>query len=198
MNIYLSRHGQTNLNKTHLMQGRSDEPLNETGIAQARTMRKKLLDAEPGLHFDAVYSSTLKRAITTASIVGNVPESEIIKDPRIVEADFGKYEKKPYGMLGPFMTLYWRLPEVFPAPRTVETIDSMVERSHSFLRDLEKQNYENVLVTCHGGILRAMFGYMEGRKNGIIWRPKPLNCEIRVYEYQNGSRRFLRKYSADT
>ena len=35
MKIYLTRHGQTDWNKQHLMQGRSDLPLNETGRLQA-------------------------------------------------------------------------------------------------------------------------------------------------------------------
>ena len=38
MKIWLTRHGQTNLNKSRLMQGRTDEPLNENGIRQAREM----------------------------------------------------------------------------------------------------------------------------------------------------------------
>ena len=46
MKIWLTRHGQTNLNKKRLMQGLTDEPLNETGIAQARGMREKLLRQE--------------------------------------------------------------------------------------------------------------------------------------------------------
>ena len=42
-----------------------------------------------------------------------------------------------------------------------------------------------------------MFGYMEGVKKGYIWRPKPLNCEVRIYESDGGRRQFLAKYSAD-
>ena len=42
-----------------------------------------------------------------------------------------------------------------------------------------------------GGIIRALRGYLEERKNGIKWRPKPKNCEIRVYEYKNGRHKFL-------
>ena len=49
----------------------------------------------------------------------------------------------------------------------------MVKRSQSFLKELEKQNYENVLIVCHGGIIRSLCGYLEDRKNGIKWRPKP-------------------------
>ena len=33
--LYIIRHGQTELNTKMLMQGRSDHPLNETGLSQA-------------------------------------------------------------------------------------------------------------------------------------------------------------------
>ena len=179
MKIWLVRHGQTDLNRARLMQGRTDMPLNETGIRQAEEAAKAVRD----ISFDAVYASPLNRAVRTASIISGMPEEKINTDGRLIETDFGKYEKRPYHLLGLGMTLYWALPEVFPAPRTVETIASMVRRSSSFLRDLEKQSFENVLVSCHGGIIRALCGYLEGRPKGILWRPKPHNCEFRIYEY---------------
>ena len=182
MKIWLTRHGQTNLNRAHLMQGRTDEPLNETGIGQARAAREKLLSLHEGLRFDAVYASPLRRAVLTGSIIGGVREEEIRIDGRLIEADFGIYEKKKYWMLSPAMTLYWTLPEYFPAPRTVESTSDMIRRAHGFLAALERMDYENVLVACHGGILRVLCGYMEERPNGLKWRPKPHNCEIRVYE----------------
>ena len=76
MKIWITRHGQTNLNQAHLMQGLTDEPLNETGIAQAREARKQIGD----IRFDAVYTSPLDRAIVTGTIIGNVPREEIITD----------------------------------------------------------------------------------------------------------------------
>ena len=189
MIIYLTRHGQTNLNKARLMQGLTDEPLNETGLAQARAMREKIGD----VHFDAVYASPLNRAVMTGAIIGGVDPSEVITDPRIIEADFGVYEKKKYYLMGPAMTLYWTLPEIFPAPRSVETTASLRERSSSFLRELEEKNYGTVLVACHGGIMRALSGYLEDRKNGLVWRPKPHNCEVRVYETVDGRHRIIEK-----
>ncbi len=178
MKIWVTRHGQTNLNLKKLMQGLVDEPLNETGILQAKAAHEKVKD----IKFDAVYASPLDRAVETASIIAGVDRSEVITDKRIIETDFGKYDKCSYYKMGPAMTLYWALPEIFPAPKSVESIGSMVERSSSFLKELEKKDYDNVLVVCHGGIIRAICGYLEDRKNGIKWRPKPHNCEIRVYE----------------
>lgn len=187
MKIYVTRHGQTKLNEKKLMQGLTDEPLNETGRSQAQAAREKMGD----VHFDAVYASPLDRAIETASIISGFDRKDIIIDERIIETDFGKYEAKSYYKMGPAMTLYWALPEVFPAPKSVETIASMVARTSSFLKELEAQNYENVLVVCHGGIIRSICGYLEDRPSGIKWRPKPHNCEFRIYESLNGVHKSL-------
>ncbi|MDO4647087.1 MAG: histidine phosphatase family protein [Eubacteriales bacterium] len=187
MKIWLTRHGQTRLNKEKRMQGLTNEPLNETGIQQAKAARKRVGDVQ----FDAVYASPLDRAILTGSIIGNVPKEQIIVDPRLIETDFGKYEQRKYSHMGLRMWSYWALPEIIPAPKSVETIASMVERSSSFLKELEEKEYENVLVACHGGIMRALTGYLEERSNGIAWRPKPQNCEIRVFEVKDGKHRFV-------
>ena len=187
MKIWVTRHGQTRLNKMKLMQGRLDEPLNDTGRAQAKAARAKIGD----IKFDAVYSSPLDRAQETATILGNVKRDELIIDERIIEVDFGKYERAHYYKMGPAMTLYWMYPEIFRAPKTVEPVKSMVERTSSFLKELEQKDYENVLIVCHGGIIRAICGYLEDRKNGIKWRPKPRNCEIRVYEVNGKGHTFV-------
>lgn len=187
MKIWVTRHGQTNLNKKELMQGLTDEPLNDEGIAQALCVRKML----DGVKFDAVYSSPLKRALKTAEILSGLTEVDIKTDDRIIEVNFGKYEMRNYKHLGPWMSLYWLWPEVIPAPPSVENIRNMAVRSASFLKELETKDYENVLIVCHGGIIRALCGYLEGRKHGIKWRPRPLNCEVRVYECHDGKHTFL-------
>ncbi len=187
--IWLTRHGQTKYNYQKLMQGRTDEPLNETGIKQAQDARAKIGD----IHFDAVYASPLDRAVTTGAIIGGINKDEVIIDERLIETDFGRYELKKYYLMGPAMTLYWALPEVFPAPKSVESVASMVERSSSFLKELEQKEYENVLIACHGGIIRALSGYLSDKANGIVWRPKPHNCEIRIYESKGGTHTFIEK-----
>lgn len=192
MEIWLARHGRTGLNNQRLMQGHLDEPLDDTGRAQARQTRRMIGE----VRFDAVYSSPLIRAEETAAIIGGVGTDEIIIDSRLIEVDFGPYEGCSYNRLGPAMSLYWALPEIFPAPRGVETVQAMVARASSFLEDLRQKDYGRVLVTSHGGILRALNGCLAGRRNGLMWRPRMRNCEIRVYacEPDGGRYRLLRRY----
>ena len=190
MKIWIARHGQTDLNKRKMMQGLTDCPLNERGLEQARQSRRNIGD----IHFDAVYASPLKRAQQTAAIIGNVDISEIIVDPRIIETDFGVYEKRRYYAMGLPMTFYWALPKIFPVPPTVERIESMKERAASFLCEVESKDYENVLVACHGGIMRALCGYLDEAPDGLRWK-RMKNCEIRVYEYKDGKHTFLKSYS---
>ena len=190
MNIWITRHGQTDYNKARIMQGRHDIPLNKTGIRQAENARKLIKN----ISFDAVYSSPLIRAVSTAAILGGIPESDVIKDERIIETNFGKYEARNYNKLGPTMTLFWTFPELFSPPEGVESIPSMIRRSRDFMCELESKDYKNVLIVCHGGIIRVLCGYLEDRKNGIKWRPRPKNCEIRVYRSVNGRHSFLRAY----
>lgn len=191
MKIWVTRHGKTDLNAKKLMQGLTDAPLNEIGIQQARDARKLIGD----ITFDAVYSSPLERAVMTGSIIGNVSRDKVILDPRIIEMNFGRYELCSYYHLGAAMSLYWIFPDIFPAPDTVETMESMVSRVTDFFRELEQKDYTNVLLSSHGAIMRILCGYLCDRPNGISGRLLPKNCEIRVFDSSAPKHTYLKSYS---
>lgn len=188
MYIWITRHGQTDLNKERRMQGRIDEPLNETGIRQAEIARQ-LTD---NIKFDAVYSSPLVRAVSTAAIIADIDQDDVITDERITEMDFGKYEGCKYIKMGLKMSAFWILPELIPAPTGVESIASLTARTSNFLKELEHKNYNNVLVVCHGATTRALSGYLTNRRSGIMWRPQPRNCEMRIFKSYDGKHKLIK------
>ena len=96
--IYIIRHGQTEQNNRHLLAGRGDYVLNDTGIQQARDAGEWLRERD--IRFDTVYSSPLFRARHTAQLVA--PGMEILVDERLIETDFGKYEGRNYRKLWHF------------------------------------------------------------------------------------------------
>ena len=55
MKIYFARHGQTDWNTLGKVQGTTDIPLNENGIAQAQLLCKNL--EEKDISFEKIYTS---------------------------------------------------------------------------------------------------------------------------------------------
>ena len=66
-NLILLRHGQSEWNKLNLFTGFTDVDLTDQGCAEAKAAGRVL--KEQGYRFDAVFTSTLKRAIETAEII---------------------------------------------------------------------------------------------------------------------------------
>ena len=62
MRILITRHGQTDWNLEHKVQGKADIDLNETGKKQAEETREKLWNEK----IDLIICSPLKRAKQTA------------------------------------------------------------------------------------------------------------------------------------
>ena len=86
--LYIIRHGQTDWNVGHRLQGKTDIPLNENGRRMAREAAAKYRNT----HFDVCYSSPLQRAFETARIVLEGRDVPIIRDERLSEMGFGEHE----------------------------------------------------------------------------------------------------------
>jgi broad specificity phosphatase PhoE len=65
LRLYIARHGETDWNALHRLQGWTDRPLNDTGRRQAVELASTL----KGIRLDAIYSSTLSRSRDTARTV---------------------------------------------------------------------------------------------------------------------------------
>jgi phosphoserine phosphatase len=87
--IILIRHGETEWNRLHRFQGRSDIPLNPKGNEQACALAFALKDET----IMAIHSSPLVRAIETASHIGKFhPSTPLIKELGLIEMDLGEFE----------------------------------------------------------------------------------------------------------
>ncbi len=87
--IILIRHGETEWNRLHRFQGRSDIPLNPKGNNQARALALALKNET----ITAIYSSPLERAIETALHIGKFhPSTPLVKESGFMEMDMGDFE----------------------------------------------------------------------------------------------------------
>ncbi len=87
------RHGETDWNARNVSQGAVNTPLNETGLAQARTAAGLLRNR--GIR--SIVSSPLSRARTTAEIVGEVLGLPLEIEDGLREVAFGGQEGQPMG-----------------------------------------------------------------------------------------------------
>ena len=166
--IFLVRHGQTELNRRKVIQGRSDYPLNESGIAQAEEAAEKLR----GVSFDAVYSSPLIRAVQTARIVA--PDAEPVIDGRLIDMDYGPYEGMGIDRLPPEVIAYFRDFVHKPAPEGMEQISGVARRAGAFLEERCRSG-GNILVVTHAIVIRRMLEHLAPAQD---WPRRIANCAV--------------------
>ncbi len=99
--FYIVRHGQTEYNLKHLVQGWCDAPLTEAGVRDARACGRGL--ARAGIEFAAAYSSDLGRAVQTmgellsarSEVAPELALPSFMSDSRIREWCYGDLEARP-------------------------------------------------------------------------------------------------------
>ena len=174
MKIWILRHGETDWNVMWKMQGQTDIPLNEKGLAQAKEAAERLKNKK----YDAIYSSPLMRAYETARIIAEPHRLQIITDDRLKEMSFGEFEgtTPEYDQINPNRELFFSAPEKY-VPAGGETIDEAEQRCRDFLSDLKTAPYENVLIVTHGALARAMIGAAKHVPHEHFWDTGVLsNC----------------------
>ena len=161
LNIYLIRHGETAWNAdNNRYTGRTDLPLTEKGWQQAEALRQQLNK----INIDAVYSSPLQRAYTTAQIATGV---DPIKDDRLVEIDWGMWEgktKEAFTAEDPALWNDWmRDPGKARAGGTGENGSDVVKRVDDFFASFyQRHKAGNYLIAAHNGVNRFYLAHQLG------------------------------------
>lgn len=183
MKLYIVRHGQTDWNSQHKVQGKADISLNSKGIAQAEEIRKKL---ENEL-IDLIICSPLKRAKETAEVINRDRNIPIIYDEEISERDFGEFEgnnQKDFDFNG-----FWSYKQD-QHYESAENIKDFFYRIYTRL-DKIKNDYKSkrILLVTHGGVSIAIECYFNGIPNQDSLLDLAVgNCEFKNYniEKENG------------
>lgn len=158
MTFAFIRHGQTDWNRDLRLQGSSDIPLNDTGRNQAR----EAVDVLSTTRWDAVVSSPLSRARETAQVIAD--GLGIALGPsydELVERHYGDAE----GATAEIIEARWPDHE-YPG---LESLDSVVARGIAALdRIADDYGDANVVIVCHGTIIRYTLGALAGQKLDLI------------------------------
>lgn len=153
--LRLLRHAQTEWSEAGRYQGKSDPPLSEAGVSQARALAATLAPIF-ACHV-VLLSSPLARARMTAEIIGARYGAPVTLDDRLAELDYGDWEGRTQAAVksgSPEALRQWKR-----APDTVEfsgggSLRRVRDAWLSLIKDLGEAP-RSVLAVTHDGPIRV-------------------------------------------
>ncbi|WP_272158055.1 histidine phosphatase family protein [Streptococcus sp. HN38] len=159
MKIYFVRHGKTEWNLEGRFQGYSgDSALLPESYQDLEKLGKYLAE----IPFDAIYSSDLQRAHSTAVEIAKANHhcQTVLTTQQLREWNFGRLEGSKMAI---FRAIYPKQAcalkhnlarfkhDVFDA----ESVHQVTQRMVDFIQSLQEENLETVLIVSHGAFLTA-------------------------------------------
>ncbi|GGD80654.1 histidine phosphatase family protein [Paenibacillus nasutitermitis] len=169
--IYLVRHGQTQWNVEHKLQGHQDSPLTELGLRQAEWLSESIANEQ----IDVIYSSSSLRARRTAELIRAAREIDMIESNDLKEINLGIWEGKTQAEVKETnpeqFDYFWNDPEKFHV-QSSETYQEVSKRSINLLHKIIHENQgKSILIVTHTVVVKLIMAYFEARPLKEIWMP---------------------------
>jgi probable phosphoglycerate mutase len=155
--IYLIRHCEAEGNYYRRIQGHTNGRATARGYKQIDALAERFRDVK----IDALYSSDLSRAMTTAGAITRYhPELTLVTNPRLREINLGAWENVPWGNIereDPHqLALFSHDPGSWHVPGA-ESFEELYERISSALLSIAAQHDgQTVAVVSHGTAIRTL------------------------------------------
>lgn len=166
--LYITRHGQTKWNEEKRLQGSKDSMLTQLGVQQAMWLSNALVDVE----FEAIYTSPLDRAKTTAEIIRADRTLELQIEPDIQECNFGIWEGWKIDEISEKFpeesNCFWNEPEKYESING-ENFDEVKERVLNAIYKIAQSNDGNVLVVAHGIVVKILMNHFMDKGIETLW-----------------------------
>ncbi len=184
--IYFIRHGETELNRQHIIQGSGvDTSLNDTGRTQAQAFYEKYKH----IGFETVLTSRLKRTHETVApfLEVGLPWEQF---EQINEMSWGIHEGKAgtpemreeYKAL----TTAWKTGDFDARIEGGESARELAERVQDFIEILRKRPEKTLLVCAHGRLMRCLICLLEEQPLTNMQTYSHSNTGLYLATYQDG------------
>lgn len=156
--LVVVRHGVTDWNREGRFQGHLDPPLSDAGRLEARLVAERIV-ADPDLRPSRIVSSSLGRAMETASAIATAAGVPLDADRRLIEVGQGEWEGRTHAELevsDADRYRAWRDAGGIRQPPGGEPITSATDRVRRLLDELRATPPGAICVVSHGGTIRIL------------------------------------------
>lgn len=197
VNIYLLRHGQTNLNRDGKYQGAIDKEINEFGKQQAELLGARLKK----YNIDIIYSSDLKRVVQTSKIINKYINTDIVTKEELREINMGEWDtlsiEERYIKDEKYAKEWSKHIEDLPYPGG-ECGGDVCERAIKVIDQVISEKYKNVAIVTSGGTIAILLSKFMGLEQNNRFNMEIDNCSISIVKYNDNSQKITVKCINDT
>ena len=184
--IYLVRHGQTAWNKEEIFRGRTDIPLDETGLKQAELVGQYF----KGMEIHGIYSSSLSRAWETAQKIAQFHDLKVQPLQGIIDMSFGNWEGRPHQEIRESDSKTYRqwveTPHLVRLPGG-ESLDDVRVRAMAAMEEVIRNHPGKTLVlVSHRVICKVLICAILGLDNSHFWQITQDTTAINLIQHRNG------------
>ncbi len=190
LKIMLIRHGETFWNLEGKLQGNSDIHLAPDGLHQARLLAAHC----PFEIFDAVYSSDLTRAKTTALFLAQKFNLEVRIIPEIREISFGDWEGQYIRELAEKypedMEKFFKEPDklrVNNAEPFIETQGRAFSAFQKIVEESHAKKFQHIVIVAHGAINRLILCKILEIPVRNMWKFAQFNTAVNIIREDDGN-----------
>lgn len=191
MKLYILRHGETEWNREDRVQGQMDSPLTKKGREDIASMAEELFP----IPIEICYTSDLPRAKKTAEGLINGRKIPIIEVEALRELPLGPWEGKLFKEIqkDPLSVIYFESPDQFSLPG-LRNFHDLYKGVGDFIRKLEKDPKDHVLIVAHGVSIRALLNVLEGVPVARFWhRPIAKSMGLTIASFEKGKWKVLQR-----
>ena len=174
--IIIVRHGRTEFNAAGRLQGRTDNPLDEVGLAQAEAVATYLA---PELLSDTlIVCSPLLRARQTATAIAKGVGASLEIDERWIELDYGAFEGLRQSEVPSNVWREWRSDSNFAAPQG-ESLNQVQQRVTDACAELaQRLEGRTAVVVSHVSPIKSAVAWALGVDVSVGWKTQLVTASI--------------------
>ena len=185
LKIILIRHGKTFWNGEWKLQGHSNIELSPEGIAEAELLAANF----PFQTVNAIYSSDLIRAKSTAEILAKRFNLPVNTTPELRETNFGDWEGKTLAemqIIDPAnYENFFANPEALKI-KNAESFSQVQQRAmHAIKKIIAAHQNGNIIVVAHGAINRTVLCSILDIPLKKMWALSQFNTAVNIIRFED-------------